>query len=77
MRPDIVFTLPSQSADTAYTHTQTTPAAQWSITHTFGRLPVVQVLVDDEVVYADVDYPDASHVLITFASPTAGLAVLT
>lgn len=52
-------------------------AAQWSITHAFPRPPSVQLLINGAVSYADIDHPDSTHVLITFAAPMAGLAILT
>jgi hypothetical protein len=62
-------------ATRSYTHTQSTPAATWTITHTLGRRPAsVSIWLADELVYADVAAPSTSSVVITFPSPIAGRA---
>ena len=60
---------------------QATPAATWNIPHNLNPQPTVTILVlNDLAVYeavdADVEYPNANSVYITFASPTAGYAYL-
>lgn len=55
---------------------QTTPSAVWTITHDLGHLPDVTVIVGGEAVLADVSYPDIQTVVITFALPQTGEAVL-
>lgn len=54
-------------------HVQSTPAATWTVTHSLGRVPFgSEVLIDDQVVIADVEYPDESTVVVTFAAPQQG-----
>lgn len=54
-----------------------TPASEWTITHGLGRKPLVAIyLSTGEEVEADV-VSDATQVVITFPSPTAGSVVLT
>jgi len=56
--------------------TQVAPSTTWTIHHTLGYLPEVNVIVGGEEVDADVDYPDVHSVVITFASPQSGTAEL-
>lgn len=56
--------------------TQATPAATWTISHGFGRLPITAVFDSDGAeLLADIA-ASASSVTVTFAQPTAGSAVL-
>lgn len=69
---------PGESAGT-YTHTQTTPAAQWTITHGLGRPTEPTVLLAEnpaEPVWADVVHPDANTTLVILPEPHAGIAYL-
>lgn len=67
---------PGPAPDYAHVHEQSTPAATWTIPHTFGRLPVVATyLTTGEVVDTDLD-ADTTQVVLTFPAPTAGWAVL-
>lgn len=57
-------------------HTQSAPAATWTILHDLGRTPNTQVFLESgEEVFADVVAND-SQVVITFPSPMAGKALL-
>lgn len=58
--------------EAAFTFTQSAPASVWTISHTLGHLPQVSIIVDDEEVDADVDYPNINTVVITFAAPQTG-----
>lgn len=58
------------------TYTLTTPSAIWTIVHTFDHLPIVTVIVNGEEVDADVQYPNPTTVVILFAIPQVGTAVL-
>lgn len=63
------------AGDGGFTHTQSTPAATWTIPNTLGRYPAsVLIVVGTELVDADVEFPDIATIAITFASPTAGRA---
>lgn len=58
-----------------FTHTQSSPAATWTITNTLGRYPAsVLVIIGGEVVDADIATPDIGTIVITFASPQSGRA---
>lgn len=53
-------------------------AATWTINHSLARYPEVTVLDSDgRVVLADVSHPSTSQVIVEFASPQTGKAVLT
>lgn len=56
-------------------HTQANASASWTIAHTFPREPLVQVLINDELVLADVEHSDGL-VSVIFPTPTTGKAVL-
>lgn len=65
------------SGATGFIHTQSTPAATWTITHNLGRVPLsCEVSISNEVVYTDVSYPDTTTAVLTFASPQSGVARL-
>lgn len=61
---------------TGIEYTQSTPLASWLVPHTFGRLPNVAVYIAGEEVDADVT-ATTTQAVIAFASPAAGVAVLT
>ena len=53
-------------------------AATWTVNHSLGRYPEVTVLDDlGRVVWADLSFPSTSQVIIEFATPQTGKAVLT
>ena len=63
------------AGDGGFTHTQVTPAATWTIPNTLGRYPAaVLVVVGDELVLTDVEFPDLATIVVSFASPQAGRA---
>lgn len=59
-----------------FTHVQSTPADPWIIHHNLKRNPDVSVIVDNEKVMPDVQYPDLDTVVISFGSPQTGSAEL-
>lgn len=61
---------------TGVTFTQTIPQSVWTIEHTLGYNPTVSIIVNDEEVDAEIDYPNNSVVVITFGVPVAGTARL-
>lgn len=62
---------------TTYVHTQTAPAAVWTITHNLDRYPSV-VVVDSAgmVVMGDVQYQSKDVIQVAFTAPFAGVAYL-
>jgi hypothetical protein len=63
------------AGDGGITHTQSSAAATWTITHGLGRKPAsVTVWLDDELVDTDIETPDTATVVITFAFPQSGRA---
>lgn len=72
--------IPGSAGTSQIIHTQLSPLATWTIPHGLDHPPIISVLVNtdgaDEVVYADVTYPDAgSLVVVTFATPQTGRVV--
>jgi hypothetical protein len=66
---------PGPAGDGGFTHTQSTPAATWTITNMLGRLPAsVTVWINDTEVDTDIETPDISTIVLTFPSPVAGRA---
>ena len=67
----------SIAAQTAYTHTQESPATTWSITHNLGFRPSVFVVdTSENVCYGDVTYNSADALTVTFAQSFGGKAYL-
>lgn len=64
-------------SDTFIEHFQNTPSASWSINHGLGRTPAVTLIVGGKIIIGDVEYTNSEQVLVTFAEPTAGKAILT
>lgn len=55
-----------------------TPAATWGATHAFTTRPVVTVLDSAQrVIFADVEYTNASTITVTHAEPQTGSILLT
>ncbi len=53
------------------------PAATWTISHNLGRYPHVSIIADDgSEVSSDVDHADVNTVVITFAVPFSGKAII-
>ena len=64
--------------NSGFQFTQATPASTWSVTHTLGRYPLsCEIVIADQVVFSDVSYPDPLTVVVTFATPQAGILRLT
>lgn len=59
-----------------YVHNQTTPSASWTVVHNLNRYPSVEVVVNNEVVLADVSHIDLNNLSIVFANATTGFAIL-
>lgn len=61
--------------DKNYVHTQSTPAASWTVSHNLGKRPAV-VVVDsaEDVVYGDIQYIDDNTVTLTFSGAFSGKA---
>jgi hypothetical protein len=64
------------SGEEVFTYTKSTASAIWTIPHTFDHFPSVTVIVGGVQVDADVQYPNPTTVVIVFASPQVGTAVL-
>lgn len=62
-----------------YVHTQSVPAATWTIHHNLGRYPSVTVIdsFNDMVEGGAINYPNANTLTISFAGGFSGKAVLT
>ena len=65
------------SAGSYFMHTQTTPAATWTITHNRAANPPVTLFLSSaptEPVFTDVTYPDTATIVIEWPSPESGKA---
>lgn len=68
---------PSGGAQGGYVYAQTTPALTWTILHPLSFQPNVTVLdATGAKALADVSYPAPGQVLVSFAAPQTGSAVL-
>ena len=64
---------PGAVGSDAYLHTQSTPAATWTVSHPLGRYPAgSELTIDGEVVFTDITYPDIFTAVATFGSPQVG-----
>ena len=66
---------PGTGAGAAYTHTQASAAAVWTVAHNLGRWP--SVTVTDQLkrrIEPDVDYLDENFVRVTHGAPLIGYA---
>jgi hypothetical protein len=64
---------PGSGGDANYVHTQSTPASTWSVVHSLGKFPAVDVVDSGgNMLLPDVLYVDANHVTVTFAAATTG-----
>jgi hypothetical protein len=60
-----------------YIHNQTIALATWTITHNFNRIPSVTLIgADNAKMYTDIEYPNDTTVVVTFAAPRTGKALL-
>lgn len=61
-----------------FTYSPPTASATWTINHQLNRYPAVNIVdTSGKLVSANVVYPDANNVVITFAAPYLGSAFLT
>jgi hypothetical protein len=68
---------PPGAASDAFEFTQGFPSDTWTITHGLGRHPDATVLTSSgDLVSCSVSYPSNMQVVLTFASPFAGVAYL-
>lgn len=64
------------NGEVAYTHTQASASALWTVNHNLGYRPSVNVLsVGGRLMVADVLHVSSNQVTVSFDQPTAGLAV--
>lgn len=64
---------PASGGTSRYDHTQTTPAATWTVTHGLNRYPNATAL--DTVrnrIWPDLQYPDLNTAVVIHAEPLAG-----
>jgi hypothetical protein len=66
---------PGPAGGAIYTHTQSTPAAVWTVAHNLGRRPSIAVTDHlGNVLIADTQYLDANLAQITHSVPAIGYA---
>jgi hypothetical protein len=69
---------PTGPINNGYQHVQSAAAATWIVSHTLGRYPLShEIVINGEVVNADVTYSNAFTVVVAFATPQAGTLRLT
>ena len=63
--------------DLNYVYTQGSPSATWTVAHTLGKYPSVDVVdTGDSTIVPDVHYDSLSQVTLSFGSATSGKAYL-
>jgi hypothetical protein len=74
---DIITVTPPTGNNNYFLYNQTLPLATWTINHSFGRFPSVTVIDSTGfAIITDIEYPNNSMVVVTFAQPTTGKALL-
>ena len=69
----VVHLPPASGGASRYDHTQTTPAATWTVTHSLGRYPNATALdTAQKRFWPDLQYPDLNTAVVTHAEPLAG-----
>lgn len=73
-----VVVTPVTGGASAYTHVQSTPAAEWTVNHALGFYPGGVTVIDSAgtTVEGDIAYIDPSTLTLTFAAAFAGTAYL-
>lgn len=65
-------------SEASYTHTQSSPAATWTINHNLGFKPSVELLnAGSQEIEGDVLHPSTNQAVVYFTSSVAGFARLT
>jgi len=63
--------------DLNFTFTQAVASATWNVVHNLGKNPSVSIVdINDQEVFAQVDYIDTNSLTITFSSAQAGKAYM-
>ena len=75
------MSLVSRRIADVFTHTQTVPAAVWSITHNLQNYPIVDAYVDiggtiEKIIPLSVTYVTANICEVEFSVPIAGFATI-
>jgi len=72
-----IVTEPTNNPGQFLIYDQSTPMATWTINHTFTRFPSVTVIdASGFVIITDVEHANATTVVLTFAQPISGKALL-
>lgn len=83
---DPVFRIPFDVVDesgggsTPFVHTQSTPAATWTVIHMRGTKPDVVITLDDDVterIWSSLSYPDLNTVVVELPVAASGKAYIT
>ena len=73
--------MPLANATHGFTFTQATPDTTWTINHTLGRYPIVEVMtlhngVEEVILPKSIQQINTSQVVITFSEARSGFARL-
>ena len=68
---------PSGEGDLNYTHNQTSPSTEWTITHNLGKFPSVSVTDSSGNLWqTEVDYVNQNSLIVRFSAAFSGKAYL-
>lgn len=68
---------PSGEGDLNYTHNQTSPSTEWTITHNLGKFPSVSVTDSSGNLWqTEVDYLNQNSLIVRFSAAFSGKAYL-
>lgn len=68
---------PGEGVDLNYTHNQTSPSTEWTITHNLGKFPSVSVTDSSGNLWqTEVDYVNQNSLIVRFSAAFSGKAYL-
>ena len=73
--PDI-YILELFGTDKNYTHTQSNPAAQWTVNHNLNKFPSVVVKVGTAIMQAEINHTNQNSLTISFNGSNSGIAYM-
>ena len=71
------YIIRTAGADKHFEYERLAPSTSWSISHNLGKRPSIQIIDHDgDTVIGQYNHVDNNTLIITFSSPTAGVATL-
>tara|TARA_R110000851_G_scaffold173200_1_gene319545 strand:- start:138 stop:890 length:753 start_codon:yes stop_codon:yes gene_type:complete len=71
-----IYILELFGTDKNYTHTQSSPAAQWTVNHNLNKFPSVVVKVGTAIMQAEINHTNQNSLTISFNGSNSGVAYM-